>query len=155
MASTNDILNTIIERLKNEITDLAVERYPDKMDSTTYQLIHPVGILLVGYKKSKYRRTSDMAMMAQTRSFRGFVSILTKKLNGRKETYNIVDRVRAALIGYSPTDCEPIWLDKDICAEDISDLWQHVIDFRCHTLCQQQIGADTHLFTEINHEYTE
>ena len=154
MASTNDILQDIIDHLSKHIDNLAIEPYPEGAEQGTYRLNHPVGALLVGYEKSDYGKPVDTGFVIQERTVTGFVDIVARQLNGNDGTNTLVDLVASLLIGHRVKDAKPIVLEKDAFIREISGQWHHRLNFQLVTIAQEQWAENNTPFTKANYDET-
>lgn len=88
----NEIENAIIEKLKTDITDLAVEPFPDNVKD--YNLIHPKGAVLVSYEGSNY---TNPRLEQQARMIEFDVIVVVKNLRSHLGAYETLERVRQSL----------------------------------------------------------
>ena len=112
--------------------DLVVELFPARPED--YRLNHPVGALLLAYPGSTFGPALLRAdCVTQDRTLALSVSLVTRHLWGPDGAVAIMDRLRAALHGWRPTDCQPLTLNRDRLLAEQAGLWWHVADFACTT----------------------
>lgn len=87
-----DIEAAIVNKLKTDITDLAVEPFPDNVKD--YKLIHPKGAVLVSYESSNY---TNPRLEQQARMLEFDVIIIVRNLRSHLGAYETLDRVRQSL----------------------------------------------------------
>jgi len=87
-----EIENAIINKLKIDIQDLAVEPFPDNVED--YKLLHPKGAILVSYEGSNY---TNPQIEQQIRLLEFDVIVIVRNLRSYLGAYEILDRVRQSL----------------------------------------------------------
>ncbi|WP_231753744.1 Gp37 family protein [Burkholderia savannae] len=117
----------IVTRLRMKLPALVVEYFPERPDE--YRLNHPIGALLISYPGSQYDATIDTATVVQPRRVKFAVAIVLRQLNGRGGAIDVLDHVRAALVGFRPPDCKKLAASSDKFIGHSEGLWQYVIEF--------------------------
>ncbi|MDF0606632.1 Gp37 family protein [Neisseriaceae bacterium TC5R-5] len=151
MATTLQIIDATVARLKAKLPQLAVEYFPDR--PADYRLNHPKGALLVSYPGSQFARTVDTFYAAQPRTIRLAVTVLLRQLNGKGGAVDISDEVRRALVGWRPPDCQKVMAASDQFLGESAGIWQYAIDLTTETMLIEEadIAADTPL-TDVTYE---
>jgi hypothetical protein len=139
MASTNEIIDAVVQQLKVKLPFLAVEYFPEK--AADYRLNHPRGALLVSYSGSRYEATKDAGFVTQPRGLRLTVTVLMRQLNGRGGAVDVVDGVRRALLGWRAPDCRKTHIASDKFLGEVAGIWQYAVDFTA----QSMVVEDTEL----------
>lgn len=124
-SSTTGLISQVIEKLKLEIPDLAVEYFPDK--PSNYRLNHPIGALLVQYARSKYESPDELDLIVQTRKAFVGVYIIQPMLYGRLGVVANVDRVSDALLGFAPMPWQRFILVEDTFVSEKDGLWTYIV----------------------------
>lgn len=123
----NDFEKAIIDKLKDNITDVAIEAYPDNPD--TYKLIHPKGAILVHYSGSKFMPSLYDEVIIQQRKLTYDIIILAKSLRGNGSIYETMDKVRETLTGFKYQDAIKMYpIDEEYIHQE-NGLWQYGMRF--------------------------
>lgn len=151
MATTLQIIDALVVRLKAKLPQLAVEYFPDK--PTEYRLNHPRGALLVSYLGSQFDKTVDVTYIAQPRTVKLSVTVILRQLNGRGGAVDVVDDVRRALIGWQPPDCRKVWAVSDKFLGETAGLWQYAVDLASQSMLVEDSDVNTgQPLTQITYE---
>ncbi|MGO1000837.1 Gp37 family protein [Lysobacter sp. CA196] len=132
MASTRDILDAYLQRLRSGLPGYAAELFPESVSA--YRLNHPAGAFLVAYAGSQFHPTNDTEFVAQPRDLRVTVSLVFRQLNGRDGAIDALDQARRCLIGYRPPDCRKTRAIGEKFAGQIEGNWSYALDLATHTL---------------------
>jgi hypothetical protein len=109
-----------------------VELFPSRPED--YRLNHPVGALLLAYPGSRFAATTLHAQsVCQDRIITLSVSLVSRHLWGTDGAVALMDRLRAALLGWRPTDCQPVTAVSDRLLAEQAGLWWYAADFACTT----------------------
>lgn len=141
MATTLQIIDSIVERLKLKIPQLAVEYFPDRLSE--YRLNHPKGALLVSYLGSRFDPTVDVTFIAQPRTVNVSVTVILRQLNGRGGAVDVVDLVRMALVGFRPVDCRKVWAVSEKFLGETAGLWQYAVDLATESVLVEDAEVNT------------
>lgn len=87
-----EIESAIVDKLKIDIQDLAVEPFPDSVKD--YELLHPKGAVLVSYEGSNY---TNPRIEQQARMLEFDVIVIVRNLRSHLGAYETLDRVRQSL----------------------------------------------------------
>ena len=87
-----EVETAIVEKLKTDITDLAVEPFPDNVKD--YELIHPNGAVLVSYEGSNY---TNPRLEQQARMIEFDVIVIVRNLRSHLGAYETLERVRQSI----------------------------------------------------------
>ena len=130
--ATQDFIDGAQAVLVAAFPDLAVELFPAQPQD--YRLNHPVGALLLAYPGSRFADTTLRAnSVCQERTLTLGVSLVARHLWGPDGAVALMDRLRAALLGWRPTDCQPVTAVSDRLLAEQAGLWWHVLDGACQT----------------------
>ncbi len=140
MATTLQIIDAVVDRLKVKLPQLAVEYFPDR--PAEYRLNHPRGALLVSYPGSQFGDTVDVTCIAQPRTVKLSVTVLLRQLNGRGGAVDVVDDVRRALVGWRPPDCRKVWAVSEKFLGESAGIWQYVVDMATESMLVEDDGTD-------------
>lgn len=99
----------IVTKLAADITTVRVESYPD--NPTKYQMLHPIGALLVQYVGSSYNELEEEAIRGkrvnQIRVLEWRIVLLYRNLHGHtgltSGIYTYLEAVRESLTGFTIT----------------------------------------------------
>lgn len=97
---TRDLLERVLERLRERVPELAVEWYP--RSPSEYQLTHPIGALLVGFGGTERQTNALPGAPNQIRSLRIPITAVIRASVDSIEPVDWLDRCRSALLGYAP-----------------------------------------------------
>ncbi|WP_353189536.1 Gp37 family protein [Pandoraea pnomenusa] len=151
MATTLQIIDAVVKRLAVKLPHLAVEYFPDK--PSEYRLNHPKGALLVSYLGSQFDKTVDVAYVAQPRTVKLSVTVVLRQLNGKGGAVDVVDLVRAALVGFRPPDCRKVWAVSEKFLGETAGLWQYAVDVASEAMLVEDADVNTETpLTEVTYE---
>lgn len=151
MATTLQIIEAVVARLKAKLPQLAAEYFPDK--PAEYRLNHPRGALLVSYPGSTFGDTVDVEFVAQPRTVKLSVTVVMRQLNGRGGAVDVVDDVRRALVGWRPPDCGKVKASREAFVDETAGIWQYAVDFTATAMLVEDadVGTETPL-TVVTYE---
>ena len=141
MATTLQIIDAVVERLKVKLPQLAVEYFPDR--PAEYRLNHPRGALLVSYLGSQFDTTVDVTYIAQPRTVKLSVTVILRQLNGKGGAVDVVDAVRQALVGFRPPDCRKVWAMSEKFLGETAGLWQYAVDLATEAMLVEDADVNT------------
>lgn len=95
--SIQDMIDKIVERLKQTGLPILVEAFPD--DPSKFKLLHPQGAALVAYGGSRYGAPGSLDRIVQERAVQFDITLLLRKLHGRDSAVTTLDAIRVALTG--------------------------------------------------------
>ncbi|MFB9160004.1 Gp37 family protein [Chromobacterium violaceum] len=151
MATTVQIIDALVARLKDKLPSLAVEYFPEK--PADYRLNHPVGALLVSYLGSQFGATVDAGVVVQPRTLKLSVTVVLRQLNGRSGAVAVLDDVRRTLVGYRLPDCRKLQAAAERFLGQTSGLWQYAVDLTAQGMqIEEDDAADSPILTQVNHE---
>lgn len=150
--STLHIIDSVVHRLRQKLPDLSVEYFPEKPDE--YRLNHPRGALLVSYAGSQFSAPSDVTFSVQARTVRFSVTVMLRQLNGRGGAIDVLDRVREALIGFTPPDCRRKCIAQtEQFLGETAGIWQYAVDLSTETVSvESDENGETPSVAAINPE---
>ena len=126
-----EIENCIIARLKNVFPEVLVEGFPDK--PSEFILLHPIGALLIHYQGSNYSNTESLSFVTQENKKEFSITIVTRNLRSNNGAYEYLDKVKAALSGFSIDECTSLLPTKDYFISENTGIWQYGINFTLKT----------------------
>lgn len=141
MATTLQIIDAVVDRLKVKLPQLAVEYFPDR--PAEYRLNHPRGALLVSYLGSQFDTTVDVTYIAQPRTVKLSVTVILRQLNGKGGAVDVVDAVRQALVGFRPPDCRKVWAVSEKFLGETAGLWQYAVDLASQAMLVEDADVNT------------
>lgn len=141
MATTLQIIDAVVERLKVKLPQLAVEYFPDR--PAEYRLNHPRGALLVSYLGSQFDTTVDVTYIAQPRTVKLSVTVILRQLNGKGGAVDVVDAVRQTLVGSRPPDCRKVWAVSEKFLGETAGLWQYAVDLASEAMLVEDADINT------------
>lgn len=123
-----DIEQGIIGRLKDKITGVAIEGFPER--PSEYNLLHAKGALLVRYAGSSFSEPRATDIIYQHRRVEFEVTVVMRHLRSHEGAYAYLDAVRIALTGYRPyPNCEKMYPVKEEFIGEDAGIWQYAITF--------------------------
>lgn len=97
-ASVQDIENAIIAKLREALPGLSIEAFPE--NPAEYELIHPLGAVLVQYDGSTFRANKvTNGAVAQLRSLRFVLALVLRNLRDSSGCYEVLRTAAEALGG--------------------------------------------------------
>lgn len=127
----NTIINDIVDKLKDNITDLKVEHFPDNIDE--YRLIHSKGAILVAFRGYSDSEPEELGFIQQITTIEIGINLVVTGLRDKNGAYSYIDSIRAALTGFTPTDCFKMYpVSADFLNED-AGRWEYGLIFRTTT----------------------
>jgi hypothetical protein len=131
--ATLHIIESVVDQLKIQIPKLAVENFPDK--PSEYRLNHPKGALLVSYAGSRFGETEDVGMVVQRQIITLSITVVMRLLNGSEGAIEVLDKVRAVLIGFKPPGCRrKIWAVNEKFLGESAGIWQYALDVNTESI---------------------
>lgn len=131
-----EIETKIIENLKISFPEVLVQGFPDK--PSEFNLLHPIGAILVHYQGSNYTNTQALNFVTQENKKEFGITIITRDLRSHNGAYEYIDKVKSALSGYLIDECTSLIPTKDYFISENKGIWQYGINF---TLKTQNIQA--------------
>ena len=132
----NDIVNKLTSDLGSAIQ---VEAMPDNQAQFSRPFVK--SRVDVCYKNSDFDTPNSVYTISQHETQQLELAIQARQRRGLNGIYDVVNKVRKSIVGFSPTHCSKIYLKKFI-PEDFKDnLWYYTLVIECKTL--------------INEDYTE
>jgi hypothetical protein len=126
-----DLETAIVNKLKDALSDLLVEAYPDHPSS--FKMIHPKGAVLVHYSGSKFLPSLFEEVIVQERKVSYDLILLNRSLRGNGGIYDTMDKVRETLTGFQTEDTTKFYpLEEEFILEE-NGLWQYGIRVECFT----------------------
>ncbi len=130
--ATQDFIDGAQAVLIAAFPDLAVELFPAQPQD--YRLNHPVGALLLAYPGSRFGDPILRAnSLCQERTLTLGVSLVSRHLWGPDGAVALLDRLRAALLGWRPDDGQPVTALADRLLGEQAGLWWYTAEFACQT----------------------
>ncbi len=138
VATTNEILESVRSRL--EELSLSAEFWPE--EEKEYRLNHPIGAALVGYAGAAYSPSRDTFAVIQRREISLPVILVFRQLNGPDGAVDMLDRVRALLVGFRPPDCGKLHMRSERFAGQASRLWWYELTLTCSGLLVEAMETE-------------
>lgn len=136
----NEIENLITEHLKENISDLHIEGFPEKPD--TFNLIHPKGAILIHYQGGTYASTNSTSSIIQEKKLEFSATVVMRHLRSNDGAYEVLDKVRELLLGFKIDGCSKISMLKENFLAENAGLWQYAINFTLNTKCVEVTGEN-------------
>lgn len=126
-----EILESVRERLFNEIEQFSVELFPDDLEH--YHLRDELGAILVQYAGSKFDSLDSVDIVQQRRVIQLAITLIARSQHDDTGAVVMLDRVRQALQGFKPTHCTAIHLLNEEFAGEADGLWQYQLMLQTET----------------------
>lgn len=107
----------VINKLKARITEIPTESFPNNPDQ--YRMSHPIGVLLVHYRRSNYKREEvNHLAVNQERDLNIAIRIKTVSLTGNSGALEFVERVIETIQGLDVTEMNQVRVGRIYILED-------------------------------------
>lgn len=126
-----EIENQIVERLKNKITGLHIEAFPDKPQE--FKFTHPKGVILVHYQGAHYGNIRSVDVVFQKKKMEFALTIVTRNLRTHSGAYSILEQAKSALTGFIIDGCSKLQAVKEGFLTENNGIWQYTINFELTT----------------------
>ena len=138
-----EMQESILTKLKADLTDLGVEPYPD--DPKKYRLKHKYGVALLRYIGSSFKahpqelgRDAAVEFLNTPEAMRISWEVRLKARSlkgtgGAGGVYQNLDAIRASLTGFIPTGAAELLPTKEGFASQEDGLWEYFIHFQTTT----------------------
>jgi len=136
---TAELVNLCIGRLKEKVTKLAIEEFPD--DVRSYSLTHSVGAMLVRYIGSGYEQQKINNFVLEKRTARIEVVCVARTLMKSEGMYSIIDQCKSALRGYAPDGKNKIRVAADGYRDMDESVWVYSVTFNVAVLEHENSGG--------------
>ena len=151
MATTLEMIEAAAARVRAKLPKLAVEYFPEKPNE--YRLNHPIGALLVSYAGSDFGEPTSTAYVMQPRRIKLSVTVVLRQLNGKGGAVDVLDQVRAALVGFRMPDCRKLIALAETFLGQSAGLWQYAVDFAAECMLVEDAEPDGGpLLTQVTYE---
>ncbi len=127
----NEIENQIIQKIKENISELHIEGFPEK--PSEFRLTHPTGAILVHYQGGSYSDSKSVGCIYQDRKLEFSITVVTKNLRSHTGSYFYLDKVRQILTGFRPLFCSKMQPIKEEFISEDNGIWQYSINFSLTT----------------------
>ena len=123
----NQIENSIIEKLKENITEFHIEGFPDK--PSEFSFIHPKGAILVHYQGGNYSDSKSLDTIFQLKKLEFSITLIVRHLRTHEGAYDCLDKTRSILTGFKPPNCTKMLAIKEEFISENNGIWQYSINF--------------------------
>lgn len=125
--TVNHIEASIIEKLKEKITELEVIGFPEK--PSEYKLLHYKGAILVHYQGGNYSESKSLGYIFQDKKLEFSITVVMRHLRNHDGAYEYLDKVREILTGFIPENCTKMYPVKEEFISENNGIWQYLINF--------------------------
>lgn len=133
MSKTLTILQDVLTHLQSELANYEVRLFPD--NPTNYRFIHPHGAVLIGYHGSQFEKSISTDLVVQERAINLYFTVFGRGLNGDGEALDLLDLLRASVIGFKPVHCSlPIYLISEKFLDEDAGAWQYELRVQTQTM---------------------
>lgn len=129
--ATQTLIDQTLAQVQAALPELEASLFPAV--PTTFRLNHPLGAVLLAYPGSTSGGPMLMGRVEQERTVRLGFTLVTRQLWGNDGAATLLDRLRAALVGWRPADCEPVYAVNDRLLQEDAGLWWYSAEFACVT----------------------
>ena len=123
--------DAIVTKLQEAFPELEVIPYPDR--AAEYELIHPLGSILVKYDSSTFEGDAGLSMTAQPKRMKFMVVSLTRSLRSHCGCYEVLGRIREALLGFKMLGFDQIKIDSEEFVDEDEGVWTYMQTFSVRT----------------------
>jgi len=123
----NEIENSIISRLKEDLSELHIKGFPEKPDQ--FNLLHPKGAVLIHYQGATYSSTKSTSSIIQEKKLEFSATVVMRHLRSNDGAYEVLDKVRELLTGFNIDGCSKISMLKEHFLLENAGIWQYAINF--------------------------
>ncbi|MBQ7567294.1 hypothetical protein IJT17_00635 [bacterium] len=124
-ATVQDIENAIIAKLQEALPGLSAEAFPERPEE--YDLLHPVGAVLVQYEGGTYSGNALSNGIAQIKTLRFSVVTLVRNLRSSDGCYAAMQAVADALTGFViPGTVRPMAVVSERFNTEYDGVWSYV-----------------------------
>jgi hypothetical protein len=95
----------------------------------------------VCFSEEKPDKTKSTAYQAQSLMVTFSCLLEAKLLRGERGIYQLAEKVKSILIGYSLTDCGDLALTNHQFVDDEQSIFKHVLEFQCTALRAQDVSG--------------
>ena len=130
MFDTQRTLDLLAAEIAAALPELAVEPYPDAPQE--YRLTHPQGAVLLSYLGAPSTPPRLLGLAAeQDITFRFGLTLVSRRLWGEQGAILALDRLREALLGWRPPQCDPLYHVSEALVGQDAQLWWHRAEYAC------------------------
>ena len=131
MAATLPILKDVAAHIQSKMPDVETRLFPD--DPKTYRFVHPKGAVLVGYQGSSFIKPHDTHAIVQQRTLTLHLTVFGRGVHNDAGTLELLDRLRLAITGHKPVDCNKIHLQAESFVDEGGGVWQYQLIVQTET----------------------
>ena len=152
MASTSQIVDAFVTRLRGILPQLSVEHYAGA--PAEYRLEHPQGALLLSYRGSQFAAPRDTAGFGQQRTLQLELTLLLRRANAQLNDMEALDAARRACLGFAAPDCRAAWLSSETFLGFSDGIARYAISLAADTwqVAEAAIGHEPVLTAVTNEE---
>ena len=129
--ATQTLIDGALARLAAALPELEVALYP--ANPACFRLNAPLGAVLLAYPGSTCAAPILLGRVEQVRTLRLGVTLVVRQPWGPDGAATLLDRLRTALVGWRPTDCEPLYALSDRLLQEDAGLWWYAAEFAAAT----------------------
>lgn len=122
-----EIEDEIIAEIAKYITTLKVEGFPD--NTSTYNLIHPKGAVLVAYNGSDFSEPRGYENIMQVENLDFSITVVVKGLRDKFGAYTFLDTLKTTLTKFLPTDCTLSYINSINFLSEENGEWQYGLSY--------------------------
>ena len=122
----------LVEALAEVMPELEVIPFPEA--PAEYEFIHPVGAVLVQYDGGSISPPDTLDLVRQRRELNFTVVSVTRNLRGPCGCYEVLARIRDALLGLSVCGCDPAYQTSEQFMDETDGIWTYAQGFALRTM---------------------
>lgn len=135
MTAILDIETAIIDRLKDQVSELLVIGFPES--PAGYILTHPKGAVLVSYQGSSFSEPKSN-FVSQIRRIEFDITLVVRNLRNHDGAYGYMDIIRTALTGYRVLDVARLYPTREGFLSEQSGMWQYGMSFAMNAVWEEE-----------------
>lgn len=128
--------NAVLDRLKDRVPQLQIEAFPD--DPANYQLLHPLGALLVRFFGEGFSDPKPTGPVIQAEKMEFEVVIVARHLRTHQGIYAYIGLVKAALTGKFDLALPRAYLTRVRFVSVNSGVWQYSVTFAFNSIHEEE-----------------
>jgi len=143
--------NDIVNKLNTGLADpnVEVEVLPETEDA--FQRPYQKGRISVCYNMSKFGEVSTLSLIRQEDAMEFHIIIQARKLRDTHGIFDLFNKVKKIIIGFTPTHCGRIYAKSFDFEERFKDVWVYSFKVCCKNLLVENYDTDSdQLAPELN-----
>lgn len=139
-----EIEDALVARLKCLFPTLAVEAFPD--EPKNYNLLHPVGTILVIYRTDHFGAREGLGAVVQQRTLTFEVVFMARHLRRHQGAYPLIDKALQGLLGWRAPGCGRTYAAGGGFQHQGDGIWQYSQRFSMETTAMENTPINVAAF---------